>query len=63
MHDRRTTSIAIPKAGGSGPYGFLIPPHYLRCGGEITVTDALMVVLMVGFFVLAGLFVAWLDRV
>jgi len=27
------------------------------------VTDALMVVLMVGFFVLAGLFVAWLDRV
>jgi hypothetical protein len=32
-------------------------------GGEVTVTDALMVVLMVGFFVLAGLFVAWLDRV
>jgi len=27
------------------------------------VTDALMVVLMVGFFILAGLFVAWLDRV
>jgi len=27
------------------------------------VTDALMVVLMVGFFVLAGLFVVWLDRV
>jgi len=26
-------------------------------------TDALMVALMVGFFVLAGLFVAWLDRV
>jgi len=26
-------------------------------------TDVLMVVLMVGFFVLAGLFVAWLDRV
>ena len=32
-------------------------------GGEVAVTDALMVVLMVGFFVLAGLFVAWLDRV
>jgi len=27
------------------------------------VTDILMVVLMVGFFVLAGLFVSWLDRV
>jgi hypothetical protein len=27
------------------------------------VTDVVMVVLMVGFFVLAGLFVAWLDRV
>jgi len=27
------------------------------------VTDALMVALMVGFFVLAGFFVAWLDRV
>jgi len=26
-------------------------------------TDALMVALMVGFFVLAGVFVAWLDRV
>jgi hypothetical protein len=32
-------------------------------GGEVAVTDALMVVLMVGFFVLAGLFVAWLDSV
>jgi preprotein translocase subunit SecE len=28
-----------------------------------TVTDIVMVVLMVGFFVLAALFVAWLDRV
>ena len=27
------------------------------------VTDVLMVILMVGFFVLAGLFVGWLDRV
>jgi len=27
------------------------------------VTDILMVVLMVGFFALAGLFVGWLDRV
>ena len=35
----------------------------LGSGGEVTVTDALMVVLMVGFFILAGLFVAWLDRV
>jgi len=26
-------------------------------------TDVLMVVLMVGFFVLAALFAAWLDRV
>jgi hypothetical protein len=26
-------------------------------------TDVLMVVLMVGFFVLAALFVGWLDRV
>jgi len=26
-------------------------------------TDALMLALMVGFFILAGLFVAWLDRV
>jgi hypothetical protein len=32
-------------------------------GGEVAVTDALMVALMVGFFVLAGFFVAWLDRV
>jgi hypothetical protein len=35
----------------------------LERGGEISMTDALMVALMVGFFVLAGLFVAWLDRV
>jgi hypothetical protein len=35
----------------------------LQRGGEISMTDALMVALMVGFFVLAGLFVAWLDRV
>ena len=27
------------------------------------VTDSLMVGLMIGFFVLAGLFVGWLDRV
>ena len=35
----------------------------LERGGEISMTDALMVALMVGFFVLAGVFVAWLDRV
>jgi hypothetical protein len=28
-----------------------------------TVTDVLMVVLMIGFFALAALFVRWLDRV
>jgi hypothetical protein len=39
------------------------PGTSLERGGEVTVTDALMVVLMVGFFILAGLFVAWLDRV
>jgi len=34
----------------------------VRGGGE-RMTDVLMVLLMVGFFVLAGFFVAWLDRV
>jgi hypothetical protein len=29
----------------------------------VTVTDVLMVLLMVGFFVVAGLFAVWLDRV
>jgi hypothetical protein len=30
---------------------------------RVPVTDVLMVVLMAGFFVLAALFAAWLDRV
>ena len=34
----------------------------VRGGGE-RMYDVLMVLLMVGFFVLAGFFVAWLDRV
>jgi preprotein translocase subunit SecE len=34
----------------------------VRGGGEL-VTDVLMVVLVVGFFVLAAFFAAWLDRV
>jgi hypothetical protein len=34
----------------------------VRHGGEL-VTDVLMVAVMVGFFLLAALFVRWLDRV
>jgi hypothetical protein len=48
-----------PYVEAVGPYGSLIRKAYRRFMG----LDLLMVVLMVGFFLLAAVFVVWLDRI
>ena len=39
------------------------PPTRLTPEVRVTMTDVVMVVLLAGFFVLAALFAAWLDRI
>ena len=48
-----------PYAGTAAPYDPLIRKAYARLMG----IDLVMVVLMVGFFLLAAAFVVWLDKI